>query len=51
MCFNDTDEKLWREDPHEYVRKGYGKWPSFIFFRNANFTQLLCRRNDHLMAF
>ncbi|KAH9304497.1 hypothetical protein KI387_008901, partial [Taxus chinensis] len=23
MCFNDNDEKLWREDPHEYVRKGY----------------------------
>ncbi len=24
MCFNDTDDRLWREDPHEYVRKGYG---------------------------
>jgi hypothetical protein len=24
MCFNDADEQLWREDPHEYVRKGYG---------------------------
>lgn len=23
MCFNDTDHKLWHEDPHEYVRKGY----------------------------
>ncbi|KAG7990889.1 hypothetical protein I3843_02G047400 [Carya illinoinensis] len=23
MCFNDTDQKLWDEDPHEYVRKGY----------------------------
>ena len=23
MCFNDNDEKLWREDPHEYVKKGY----------------------------
>lgn len=23
MCFNDTDDKLWHEDPHEYVRKGY----------------------------
>ncbi|GLJ28027.1 hypothetical protein SUGI_0550340 [Cryptomeria japonica] len=23
MCFNDNDETLWREDPHEYVRKGY----------------------------
>lgn len=24
MCFNDNDQKLWDEDPHEYVRKGYG---------------------------
>ncbi|XP_054821841.1 importin beta-like SAD2 [Prosopis cineraria] len=23
MCFNDNDRKLWDEDPHEYVRKGY----------------------------
>ncbi|CAL9235143.1 unnamed protein product [Arabidopsis halleri] len=23
MCFNDNDQKLWVEDPHEYVRKGY----------------------------
>ncbi|KAG4131401.1 hypothetical protein ERO13_D09G204200v2 [Gossypium hirsutum] len=23
MCFNDNDQKLWEEDPHEYVRKGY----------------------------
>lgn len=26
MCFNDNDQKLWDEDPHEYVRKGYGKF-------------------------
>ncbi|CAH9136550.1 unnamed protein product [Cuscuta epithymum] len=23
MCFNDNDQKLWDEDPYEYVRKGY----------------------------
>ncbi|XP_072981039.1 importin beta-like SAD2 [Typha angustifolia] len=23
MCFNDNDQTLWNEDPHEYVRKGY----------------------------
>ncbi|KAE8696314.1 Importin beta-like SAD2 [Hibiscus syriacus] len=23
MCFNDNDQKLWEDDPHEYVRKGY----------------------------
>ncbi|KAB5527592.1 hypothetical protein DKX38_021439 [Salix brachista] len=26
MCFNDSDQKLWDEDPHEYVRKGYGEY-------------------------
>ncbi|XP_057779472.1 importin beta-like SAD2 [Salvia miltiorrhiza] len=23
MCFSDNDQRLWDEDPHEYVRKGY----------------------------
>ncbi|KAJ3697379.1 hypothetical protein LUZ61_001084 [Rhynchospora tenuis] len=23
MCFNDNDQILWNDDPHEYVRKGY----------------------------
>ncbi|KAL3619919.1 secondary alcohol dehydrogenase (SADH2) [Castilleja foliolosa] len=23
MCFSDNDQRLWEEDPHEYVRKGY----------------------------
>ncbi|XP_065865475.1 importin beta-like SAD2 [Euphorbia lathyris] len=23
MCFGENDQKLWDEDPHEYVRKGY----------------------------
>lgn len=23
MCFSDSDQRLWEEDPHEYVRKGY----------------------------
>lgn len=25
MCFNENDQKLWIEDPHEFVRKGYGE--------------------------
>ena len=25
LCFNDEDEQLWANDPHEYVRKGYGE--------------------------
>lgn len=31
MCFSDNDQRLWEEDPHEYVRKGYGKWTKFCF--------------------
>ncbi|PWA50785.1 importin-beta domain, Armadillo-type fold protein [Artemisia annua] len=23
MCFNENDQKLWEEDPQEYIRKGY----------------------------
>lgn len=30
MCFNDNDQKLWEEDPHEYVRKGYGEYVIWI---------------------
>jgi hypothetical protein len=32
MCFNDNDQKLWDEDPHEYVRKGYGKSSFSLYF-------------------
>ncbi|KAI3766603.1 hypothetical protein L2E82_16667 [Cichorium intybus] len=28
MCFNENDQKIWEEDPHEYVRKCYG-WKYF----------------------
>lgn len=31
MCFNDNDQNLWAEDPHEYVRKGYGELGWFFF--------------------
>lgn len=36
MCFNDDDQVLWDEDPHEYVRKGYGMPPksSSSYFDN-----------------
>lgn len=32
MCFNDNDQKLWEEDPHEYVRKGYSKYYIIMTF-------------------
>lgn len=33
MCFNDNDQTLWNEDPHEYVRKGYGESYFLGYFR------------------
>lgn len=32
MCFSDNDQRLWDEDPHEYVRKGYGEFNIVILF-------------------
>jgi len=32
MCFNDKDQNLWDEDPHEYVRKGYGEFTNLCIF-------------------
>ena len=31
MCFNDNDQMLWEEDPHEYVRKGYGMFLRLVW--------------------
>lgn len=40
MCFSDNDQKLWEEDPHEYVRKGYGK--SYQCITQTFFHKLHC---------
>ena len=26
LCFSDEDEELWRNDPHEYIRKVCVGW-------------------------
>jgi hypothetical protein len=46
MCFNDTDDRLWREDPHEYVRKGYDIIEDMYSPRTAaiNFISELVRK-------
>ncbi|XP_047333919.1 importin beta-like SAD2 [Impatiens glandulifera] len=48
MCFNDTDEKLWEEDPHEYVRKGYDIIEDLYSPRTAamDFVSELVRKRD-----
>lgn len=25
MCYTDSDEELWQEDPYEYIRMKFGK--------------------------
>eukprot|EP00250_Pteridium_aquilinum_P010585 c19495_g1_i1 orf=322-3393(-) len=46
MCFNDADYKLWHEDPHEYVRKGYDIIEDMYSSRTAaiNFISELFRK-------
>ncbi|PWZ58940.1 Importin beta-like SAD2 [Zea mays] len=34
MCFNDNDQKLWEEDPHEYVRKVYGEFTALYIIED-----------------
>lgn len=47
MCFSDNDQRLWNEDPHEYVRKGYGELPQMIFLNGVilNFHSSSCYLN------
>ncbi|EFJ12043.1 hypothetical protein SELMODRAFT_158348 [Selaginella moellendorffii] len=54
MCFNSIDEQLWRDDPHEYVRKGYDIIEDLYSPRTAaqNFIlELFRRRKEHLQKF
>ncbi|OAY85071.1 Importin beta-like SAD2, partial [Ananas comosus] len=41
MCFNDNDGKLWKEDPHEYVRKRYDSLQDLYSPRSAAVDLLL----------
>ncbi|KAF8016601.1 hypothetical protein BT93_H1964 [Corymbia citriodora subsp. variegata] len=55
MCFNDNDQKLWDEDPHEYVRKGYDIIEDLYSPRTASMdfvTELVRKRGkDNLQKF
>nr|CAD1836507.1 unnamed protein product [Ananas comosus var. bracteatus] len=41
MCFNDNDGELWKEDPHEYVRKRYDSLQDLYSPRSAAVDLLL----------
>lgn len=54
MAFNDEDMRLWAEDPHEYIRKGYDILEDMYSPKTAaaNFAHDLCRKKrNHLDAF
>ncbi|KAM6545760.1 hypothetical protein CsatB_026496 [Cannabis sativa] len=54
MCFNDNDQKLWEEDPHEYVRKGYDIIEDLYSPRTASMdfvSELVRKRGDNLPKF
>lgn len=45
LCFNAEDEALWRDDPQEYVRKGYDIMEDMYSTKTAamNFVHELCK--------
>ncbi|KAL0432978.1 UNVERIFIED_CONTAM: Importin beta-like SAD2 [Sesamum latifolium] len=55
MCFSDNDQRLWDEDPHEYVRKGYDIIEDLYSPRTAamDFVSELVRKRgkDNLQKF
>mmetsp|Transcript_35700 Transcript_35700/g.79404 ORF Transcript_35700/g.79404 Transcript_35700/m.79404 type:complete len:941 (+) Transcript_35700:266-3088(+) len=53
MCFNDEDAELWRDDPQEYIRKGYDILEDMYSPRTAagNFAHELCKRKSHRDVF
>ncbi|XP_062112025.1 importin beta-like SAD2 [Humulus lupulus] len=54
MCFNDNDQKLWDEDPHEYVRKGYDIIEDLYSPRIASMdfvSELVRKRGENLPKF
>lgn len=54
LCFNERDMELWRDDPHEYIRKGYDIIEDMYSPRTGamNFIQEVVRcRPDNLHPF
>ena len=46
MCFNDMDDKLWHEDPYEYVRKGYGESSYHLWSKNVKLFWLFALSDE-----
>uniref|UniRef100_A0A4W4E9M5 Importin N-terminal domain-containing protein n=1 Tax=Electrophorus electricus TaxID=8005 RepID=A0A4W4E9M5_ELEEL len=42
MCYKDEDEKLWQEDPYEYIRMKFNMYDDHVFPATAAQT-LLCK--------
>lgn len=40
MCYTDSDEELWQEDPYEYIRMKFGKSPTRCKRSSVSVTQV-----------
>lgn len=48
MCYKDEDERLWQEDPYEYIRMKFSQCAYFV--RNLFSTVLFYgARKDHVL--
>lgn len=43
MCYTDSDEELWQEDPYEYIRMKFGK----SIWWDANPLESRCSKLNH----
>lgn len=46
MCYKDEDEKLWQEDPYEYIRMKFSEY-SIILLHLYTFKLIFVASCDH----
>lgn len=42
MCYTDSDEELWQEDPYEYIRMKFGKHKKLVCLQKKKKAGILC---------
>lgn len=43
MCYTDSDDELWEQDPYEYIRMKFGKQRGEVL---SNLKGILCISDD-----
>lgn len=41
MCYTDSDEELWQEDPYEYIRMKFGKQRKLVLVTQKESSALV----------